>query len=263
MSTAGLVTVWLLAAACGRIDFAASTDATTDALKDDALKSDAVKSDASSLPAWHLVQVQSMTTGSASGSASVASTLTPTTAGDLLVVGVQSAPGTTISSLSDNAPAGTSTFSAVAGSLATNSGQVDGDIELWYTPSVNDGATAVTAATTSASVFTVVVWELATAQPATVDSVKELSDQASSTMPAAPVVTTTKPGELVIAIAVSANNVTGIDTGNEFTNDTAVNQDGWAHITSTTAAAGSHQAVWVSAGTGTYCSTAVAFHVGE
>lgn len=217
----------------------------------------------SSLPAWHLVQAQAAANGNLGGLASLAATLTATMAGDLLVVGVQVAHGGTITSVTDNAPGGTSTFTAIPGSEATNT-QGDGGIELWYTPSLNAGATAVTAtATTSgASIYTVVAWEVATAQPATVDTVMELSNQASSTTLTAPAVTTQAPGELVIAIGIAANDVNALAAGSEFTNDTLANGNGWAHITSTTAAAGAHQAVWDTSA-GTSCSTAVAFHVGE
>jgi hypothetical protein len=228
---------------------------------EDAPLDDAVKPDASSLPAWRLVQVKfAATSGSGNGSA-LAAMLTSTTAGDLLVVGVQFDPGTTITSVSDNAPAGTSAFLEVTSSVATNP-QGDGSVEVWYTPSVNADATSVTATTTNGAVYTVVAWEVATTQPATVDVAKELSNQTASTVPGAPAVTTAKAGELVIATGISATTVTSIRAGNEFTNDSLANGNGWAHITSTTAAAGAHQAVWDST-SGTYCSDAVAFHVGE
>jgi hypothetical protein len=195
------------------------------------------------------------------GLSSLAATLTATTAGDLLVIGVQFAPGATITSVSDNAPGGTSAFSAIPTSKASNAAG-DGGLEVWYAPVVNAGATAVTATAAAASVYSVVAWEVATMQPATVDTAKQLSDQASSTTPVAPAVTTRNVGELVIAIGLSSSTVTQLHAGSEFTNDTLANGNGWAHITSTTAPAGPHQATW-DGGNGTFCSTAVAFHVGE
>jgi predicted RecA/RadA family phage recombinase len=225
--------------------------------------SDGPGSDASSsaLPAWRLVQVQSADNGGAGGLTSLAATLMPTTVGDLLVVGVQFAVGTTIASVSDNAEGGTSTFSAIPGSHARNA-HADGNVAIWYTPSANAGATAVTATAGTASVYTVVVWEFATAQAATVDIASGLSDQASSTTPVAPALTTMNAGELVVAIGIVATSISQLQPGNEFTNDTLANANGWAHITSATAPAGAHQAAWDSTA-GTYCSSAVAFHVGE
>ncbi|HEY1552887.1 MAG TPA: hypothetical protein VGG28_33890 [Kofleriaceae bacterium] len=213
-------------------------------------------SDAGILPAWRLVQVHS-TTAPSGGSPSLAVTLTSTLPGDLLVVGIQTAPGATITNVSDDAE---SAYSAIVGSMASNA-TGDGGVDIWYTPSANAGATSVVA-TTSDAIYDVVVWDFATAQPSTVDAVKALSDQAASTMPMAPPVTTERAGELVIAIAISAGTVTAIQTGNEFTNDSKANGNGFAHLTSATAAAGDHQAAWDS-NSATYCSTAVAFHVGE
>jgi len=219
---------------------------------------DASNLDAAMLPAWRLVQVQSVTVGSG-GSASATTTLTSTAAGDLLVVGIQFAPGATITNVSDNAPAGTSTFSAVTGSQASND-DGDGAVEVWYAPSVAADATSVTA--TGNAIYGTVVWEVATVQPATVDTAKALSDQAASALPESPAVTTEHAGELVIAIAISAGSISSIHAGNEFTNDARPNLNGWAHITSAAAPAETHQAAWDS-NSATYCSTAVAFHVGE
>jgi hypothetical protein len=220
-------------------------------------------SDASSsgLSAWRLVQVQSASNAGQGGLTSLSATVTPTTANDLLVVGVQFAVGTTIASVSDNAEGGTSTFSAIPGSHARNA-HADGNVAIWYTPSANAGATAVTATAGTASVYTVVVWEFATAQAATVDIASGLSDQASSTTPVAPALTTMNAGELVVAIGIVATSISQLQPGNEFTNDALANGNGWAHITSATAPGGAHQAAWDSTA-GTYCSSAVAFHVGE
>jgi hypothetical protein len=215
--------------------------------------------DAGTLPAWRLVQVKSIATP-LGGSASVSVTMTSTKADDLLVVGVQTAPGATIMNVSDNAPGGTSTFSTIIGSMASNA-VGDGGVDVWYTPTANAGATSVTA-TTKDSIYGLVVWEFATAQPSTVDAVEALSDQAASTVPMSPSVVAENAGELVIAITVTAGTVTTIQSGNEFTNDAKPNGNGFAHITSATAAAGPHQAAWDS-NSATYCSTGIAFHVGE
>ena len=144
------------------------TTSSSDAIDPDATRLDAreldapTTADASALPAWRLVQVQSITVGSG-GSASATTMLTATTAGDLLVVGIQTAPGATITNVSDNAPGGTSEFSAVTGSQASN-GVGDGGVEVWYTSSAKAAVTSVTA-TTSSAIYGVVVWDVATAEP--------------------------------------------------------------------------------------------------
>ena len=53
---------------------------------------------------------------------------------------------------------------------------------------------------------------------------------------------------------------TGITSGNEFTDDFTTFGNGWAHITSTSATAGTHQASWYTASpVGVYCASTVAF----
>ena len=211
--------------------------------------------------AWRLVQVKEADNANMGGLASLSATLAPTTAGDLLVVGVQFAVGANTTGVTDNAAGTPSTFTGIGASRAHNL-QGDGGVEVWYAPSANAGATSVTATASAASLYSVVVWEFATAAPATVDIAKQESDQAASASPATPAITTVNAGELVIAIGIVADSISGLAPGSEFTNDTLANGNGWAHITSTTAPAGAHQATWDSAA-GTYCSDAVAFHVGE
>jgi hypothetical protein len=223
---------------------------------DAARQPDARLVDAPHVAAWHLVQSAGSAISSSVG-ASLTTSIAPTSASDLIVVGVQFTPGATVMSVTDN---GMSEYGAVTGTLATV-GTGDGGIEIWYTQSVGSGVTSVTATTTSGA-YAVAVWEIATAQPATVDVAAELSAQASSLHPASPMLTTANAGELVIAIGISEGVVSGIHAGNEFTNDQLLKGNGWAHITSTTSPAGAHRAVWDSTA-GTFCSDAVAFHVGE
>ena len=252
--SAAVVAAGLVCIGCGRIGFTVDSDATANR--------DGATLDGSARGPWRFVQVQSISNGSGSGSEtlSLAVPLVPTIAGDLLIVAVECVPSTMLS-VTDNAPGGTSTFTAIPGSLATFSSPSD-STEFWYAPSVKGGATAATAATPSKSMISVVVWEFATAQPATVDTVAQLTNQAASPNPMSPPVTTQDAGELVVASAVSAGDVSMINAGNEFTDDAMANDNGWAHITSKMAPAGSHQAVWDS-NSAVYSSNAVAFHVGE
>ena len=230
---------------CGRVGF--SIGSGTDAR---------VTVDGSLLPAWQLVQVMDNTANA--GPASLATTIASTDVGDLLVAGIHFDPGGTITGVA--ADPGASSFVAVSGSLANNTPGGDA-VEIWVLPSASAGVTSITA-TASTKVYTVVVWEFATHAPASVDMAAELSQQAASTMPVSPTVTTQRAGELVVGITIVQGGVTGIAAGNDFTNDTNANGNGWAHLASETAPAGTQQAVWTS-DSGTYCSDAVAFHVGE
>jgi hypothetical protein len=223
---------------------------------DAARQPDARLVDAPVVAAWHLVQSAGSAV-SASFGASFSTSLAPTSAGDLVVVGVQFTPGGAVLGVTDD---GASEYGAVAATLATDT-TGDGGVEIWYTQSVGSGVTSVTA-TTNAEAYAVAVWEFSTAQPAEVDVAAELSAQASSQHPLSPMIMTANAGELVVAIGISGAVVSGIHAGNEFTNDQLIKGNGWAHITSSASAAGPHRAEWDST-MGTFCSDAVAFHVGE
>jgi hypothetical protein len=74
-------------------------------------------------------------------------------------------------------------------------------------------------------------------------------------------VTTTQAGDFIVSVLyANASNLSAISTGNEFTDDFKTYGNGWAHITSTSATAGTHQASWYTAApSGVYCASTVAF----
>jgi hypothetical protein len=246
MRLAVCLTVALTSAGCGRLGFdAMQANRTAD-------------SGSGALPAWSLVNVQGTVNDSGPTTLSV-SEPSPITAGDLVVVALHARGNASSIAVTDNAPGGGTTYTAIPGAIATNTTLGD-TVEIWYAPSASAGVTSITASSSTGQLLTLMVWEFATRAPATVDTAAELSAQPSTLAPSAPPVTTANTGELVIAIAIVAGNVLGIAP--EFTDDSQLDGNGWAHIRSPAAPAGMQVVQWDS-DAGSYCADAVAFHVGE
>jgi hypothetical protein len=235
---------WIVCAmSCGRLDFEASSHLV------DASQADGAQG------MWQLDAVKG-----------IANLNTPTlslqlgatsSAGQMIVAAVNLDSGATFPSIGDDA---SNTYIPVPG--ATAGSVVNNDtLVIMYVPNANAGATMVTA--TSTHVYSIVVWQFTTPQPATVDTAGQLSDQPSSTLPVSPSITTAGPGEIVIAIAVVLNTISSVQNGSPFTNDTVTNGNGFAHLTDPHAPAGTYQAVWNQPNSAAYCSQAVAFVVGQ
>jgi hypothetical protein len=142
-------------------------------------------------------------------------------------------------------------------------------LELYYAASsCAGGSTIEISASIPGGPFPVlissaVVWEVSgikTEDP--LDIAAALNDQPMSTTPRGPRITTTAPGEFVVAAALADAEITGIHAGNEFTKDSLVNGNGWAHLTDSNAPAGVHQAQWDQTPSGVFCASAAAFQVG-
>jgi hypothetical protein len=233
---------WIVCAmSCGRLDFdASSRDASPADGAQGVWQLDAVKGIANLNTPTLSLQL-----GATSG------------AGQLIVAAVSLDHGATLSSISDDA---SNTYIPIPGATAGNAANND-TIEILYVPNANAGASMVTA--TAPHVYSVVVWEFTTPQPATVDTAVQLSDQPASTLPVSPSIATAAPGEIVIAIAVVLKAITSVQTGSPFTNDTLTNGNGFAHLTDPRAPANTYQAVWNQPNSAAYCSQAVAFAVGQ
>jgi hypothetical protein len=180
-------------------------------------------------------------------------TVAATGAAHLIVVAVETNAGA-VTSVTDDA--GT-TYVQVPGSRAvvTNGGF---GVELWYAASSSAGATTINAV--ADNIHAMVAWEVAgirTASP--LDTASKLDDQPPTTSPTGASVTTSAAGELVISVAIVANEISGLATGSPFTNDHTTFGNGWAHLTSATAPAGTYQARWNQPDSGTYCATSAAF----
>jgi len=177
-----------------------------------------------------------------------------TGAAHLLVVGVQTEDAGAATAVTDNAG---NTYVAIAGSRAivTGGGLA---VELWYAKDSKAGATTITAS--APTVYSVVLWEVAGISVTNpFDKVAQLSNQGANATPAAPSITTTRNGELIVAIAIVANAVNGVVSGSPFTNDHMTHANGWAHLTNALSPAGAYQAKWNQPTSGVYCATAAAF----
>ena len=243
--------VLVLAAGCGRIDFDAEThavDGSTDAV---AAGDGASSSCTPSTGDWVLEQVQGNSDHNGQGTLTVM--VNATGGGDFIVVAVQGqAPGVA-TNVFDGAG---SIYTRLAGTAGTDA--VD-TVEIWYASSAGGGANDVSV-TSSTLAYAIVMWEFSTPRAAVVDTVAQLSNQAATTTPVAPTITTHCPGEVVVAAAISQANISGIANGNAFTSDANSNAEGWAHLAASNAPAGMQTAAWTSA-SGSYCSAAAAFIV--
>jgi hypothetical protein len=179
--------------------------------------------------------------------------------GNLIVVGWQMGAGadttTTISGVADNI-GNIYTEAGSARSIDTNSGSM---VDVWYSKNSTPGATSITI-TPSATVTSgaVVIWEFSgidTAVP--LDATSTLNSQPSTTTPSGAAVIISSPAEVIVSLAIVANSVTGIFSGNGFTNDSQLNAQGWAHLI--TSSPGAFFAQWNQSSAGTYASSTVSF----
>jgi hypothetical protein len=184
---------------------------------------------------------------------------TPTTAGELVVVAVQTEPIGTVTSVTDNASAA-GTYTAIPSARSLVSAGTTGAIEIWYA-NTNAGATSVTAMA-SGPIIAVVAWQFITPSPVTVDAAAGSNDQPTSPAPNAPAITTARPGEVAIAVLQTIGTVSGVTSGSEFTNDELTYMNGWAHLTDPLAPAGVHVAQWHAGTAGVYSGSVVAFAMG-
>lgn len=245
MARASSWLAWLLVAAlpaCGRLRF--------DALDDAGGRADGAR-DATMLP-WTLVQVAGTLNTFSIG-------LAPTQAGSLLVVATQFAPGGQITSIVDDAPGGSDSFVAIAGSRATDVGESNTGVELWYATGTRGGATTVTITSTTAA-EPAEVWEVAgIASANALDAAGAISDQAASATPSGPAIVTTAPGDFVVAVVTTLGGIQSVQP--PFTLDSLQNTDGWAHLADPSAPAGTYQVTMTST-PGTSCATTAAFLTG-
>jgi hypothetical protein len=180
-----------------------------------------------------------------------------TGAGHLIVVGIETPSSSTITTVADNA---SNTYVAVPiGRAISTVGDIG--LELWYAKNATAGATNITVTATSARA--IVMWEFAnirTTNP--LDTSTKVENQAPSTTPLGAAITTTQPRELVISVAIVDNFISGLHTGSAFTNDRLTLGNGWAHITSNNAPAGTYQAQWDQGTSGASCGISAAFFIG-
>jgi len=111
-------------------------------------------------------------------------------------------------------------------------------------------------------VYAIVAWEVAGLDPLNpLGSASKLDDRPATTTPLGAAITTTTAGELVISIAIVANQVSGLTAGSAFTNDQTTFGNGWAHLTDNKAPAGTYQAQWEQPNLGPYCAASASFRL--
>jgi len=182
-------------------------------------------------------------------------TVPATGSGHLIAVALMFNGTTSVASVSDNAG---NTYVSAGARAATGSGAV----EIWYAQNSMAGATAITPNFAGApTLVAITTWEVSGVLPMPPDAKSIATGTVTLSNTPGPPVTTTQAGDFVVSVLFALNtNFTAISSGNEFTNDFATFGNGWAHITSNSSSAGTHQASWfTSAPTGRYCASTVAF----
>ncbi len=184
-------------------------------------------------------------------------TIPATGTGHLLAVAIMMNANASVAGVSDNATGGSSLYIS-AGARSTLSGL---STEIWYAVNSKPGATIVTPTFVGSPTHVeITVWE--------VSGVSMFAPDATNTSTGTvvqntlgPAVTTTQAGDFIVSVLFAGKaTLSGISTGNEFTNDFKTGGNGWAHITSNSSGAGTHQASWYTvAPAGKYCASTVAF----
>jgi hypothetical protein len=199
-------------------------------------------------PAWTIVHRTSK------GGAITNSTIPTTGKGNLIAVALIFNGTTSVSSISDNAG---NTYVSAGARIANGPFSV----EIWYAQNSIAGASVVTPTFGVApGHLEISTWEESGVLSIPPDGTNTATGTLTTTT-LGPAVNTTENGAFVISVILGVTtSISGISTGNEFTNDFKTNGNGWAHITSNASTAGTHQASWsVPTPTGKYCASTVAF----
>jgi hypothetical protein len=201
-------------------------------------------------PSWAIVNK-----GSNFGNPITSLTIPATGTGNLIAIAMMFNGTTSVASVSDSA--GNTYVSAHAratkGILST---------EIWYAVNSNSGATVVTPNFVGSPTHVEITeWEVSGLSTSPPDAASIASGSVVSNNTAGPAVTTTQTGDFIVsALFANSASFTSITTGNEFTDDFTTDGNGWAHITSTSGAAGMNQASWYTPSpVGVYCASTVAF----
>ena len=187
----------------------------------------------------------------------LACTIPSTGSGHLLVIGFEGESNAAISSITDNVGDTYAEAGGAEASLKVRHGNWTSDI--WYAANSKAGATSITVNITPlGSQGAVVVWEfsgVSTVSP--LDQVAEVSNQKRSSTPQGAPVTTSNASDVIISLALVTNDITGIYSGNPFTEDSSLWYDGWAHLI--TSSAGTYAAQWNQNPSGSYGSSTASF----
>src|SRR6202167_429858 len=195
---------------------------------------------------------------SKSGNPLTSLTIPATVNAHLLVVAMAFDGKTSVTGVTDNATGGSNTYVS-AGARSTSS---TWSTEIWYAVNAKPRPTIITptfAGSPQTVQITVCVVSGISHSAPDVTNISTGSVTTNNTPGAA--VTTTQAGDFVVSILLANTaDFTSISSGNAFTDDFTTLGNGWAHITSTSAPAGTYQASWYTASAvGVYCSSTAAF----
>jgi hypothetical protein len=186
-------------------------------------------------------------------------TIPATGSGHLIAVAIIFNGKTSVASISDNATGSSNTYVS-AGARSTS---YTWSTEIWYAVNSKPGATVVTPTfASSASSVQIAVWEVSGLSASVPDATNASSGSLTLNNTPGAAVTTKQAGDFIVSsILANTSDLSSISSGNAFTDDFTTDGNGWAHLTSTSAAAGTYQASWYTAApSGTYCANTVAFH---
>ena len=199
-------------------------------------------------PSWAIVHKTSK--------ASITSLTIPATgSGNLIAVALMFNGTTSVARVSDDA--GNAYVSAGA-----RAARGVASVEIWYALNSVAGATVVTPTFVGSPTHVeITTWEVSGILSMPPDATNTASGLVTLTNIPGPAVTTTQASDFIVSILFAINtNVTSLGSGNEFTLDFRTNGNGWAHITSNSSSAGTHQASWnMATVSGAYCASTVAF----
>jgi hypothetical protein len=232
----------LVCASCGRLAFDPLGDGASSA------GSDSDSDSASSTP-WRIAQTTSAQSNTVP--------LRPVAAGNTLIAAIQGPTSDVVAGVSDDVG---ESFVAIPAAHPSDGSE----LEVWYVAHAVGGAQVLTISMVSgAAPKGVVVWEVANLRaPQPLDTALPLIGLPASLNPIGPPLTTSEVGEFVITFTVVSFNVIAIHAGNEFTEDTFTDGNGWAHLTDPRAPPGMHSAEWDCDTVGGFASTAVSFFPG-
>jgi hypothetical protein len=182
-------------------------------------------------------------------------TIPSTGGGNAIIVGLVFNETTKVTSLTDNV--GNTYFSAGAHSIKGNLSS-----EIWYSENSIAGATVLTPSfAVSPTHVEMTAWEVSGLASGLPDAKNTSSGLVTTNNTAGAAVTTSQTGDFVVSILfASSSKFSGMTSGNAFTDDFTTNGNGWAHLTSNTAAPGTYQPSWTSTNTGGgYVTSTVAF----
>lgn len=212
-----------------------------------------MSSDATAPPSIALVQ-----SGRSHGQSVVSTiTLNPTTSGNLLVVGVDqdSDSSGAVLGITDDAPNGPNTY--VSANARSSDPSCTDTAEIWYAMGIRPGATTVTVTMTSSLLHEVWVAEFSgLSKTAPLDKVAVANAQPASNLLSAPKVSPSAPIALVVSLGTDCADISGLQSGNPFTDLPPQNGETLAYYFSV--ALGSYGAVWVQSN-GTWNASTASF----